>query len=163
MSETKQTIGKRMTKKEVEELEEKLQYLKTTRTAQVAEQINIARGFGDLSENAEYEEAKNEQAALMTEIARIEDTIRFADIVDEKELSGNKINIGFKVKLLFMDDDETEEYTLTGTRANTDDITKISNESPIGAAIMGKQAGDIVEVVSPSGSYSVKILEASRG
>lgn len=151
-----------MTKEGKMELEKKLQYLKTTRTAENAEQINVARGYGDLSENAEYEEAKNEQARLMAEIAELEDTLRFAEIVDEKTLTGDKINLGSVVKVLYIDDDEIEEYTITGARESTDDETKISNESPIGAALIGKVVGDIAEATTPNGIIRLKVLEAHR-
>ena len=151
-----------MTKQGMLDLEKKLQYLKTTRTAEVAEMISVARGYGDLSENAEYEEAKNEQARLMREIADLEDTIRIAEIVDEKMMSGDKINIGSKVKVEDVDFGEIDEYVIVGAHQDSNDESRISNESPVGAALLGKKTGDTVTIVVPNGTITLKILDVSK-
>lgn len=156
--------AKVMSKEGLQELEKKLVYLKNTRTAEVAEQISVARGFGDLSENAEYEEAKNEQARLMTEIAELEDTIRFAIVQDDSAISADKVNIGSLVKIEYVGDDDTETFQIIGAREKIElEGNRISNESPIGAALMGKKVGDVVEIAIPSGAIiTVKVLEVSR-
>ncbi len=139
-------------------MEEKLQYLTTTRRAEVAEQISIARGFGDLSENAEYDEAKNEQSRLEAEIAALENDIRTAIVIDGV-VSTEAVNVGTTVRILFVDDNEEEEYTIVGAREADPMNNKISNESPIGKALLGKKVGDVASVDAPEGMYDVKVLE----
>jgi transcription elongation factor GreA len=139
-------------------MEEKLQYLTTTRRAEVAEQISIARGFGDLSENAEYDEAKNEQSRLEAEIAALENDIRTAIVIDGV-VSTEAVNVGTTVRILFIDDNEEEEYTIVGAREADPMNNRISNESPIGRALLGKKVGDIASVEAPEGVYDVKVLE----
>ncbi len=139
-------------------MEEKLQYLTTTRRAEVAEQISVARGFGDLSENAEYDEAKNEQSRLEAEIAALENDIRTA-IVLEGDVSTESVNVGTTVKIHFVDDNEDEEYTIVGAREADPMNNRISNESPIGAALLGHKVGDSVTVEAPEGAYQVRVIE----
>ena len=139
-------------------MEEKLQYLTTTRRAEVAEQISIARGFGDLSENAEYDEAKNEQSRLEAEIAALENDIRTAIVIDGV-VSTEAVNVGTTVRILFVDDNEEEEYNIVGAREADPMNNKISNESPIGKALLGKKVGDVASVDAPEGMYDVKVLE----
>lgn len=139
-------------------MEEKLQYLTTTRRAEVAEQISIARGFGDLSENAEYDEAKNEQSRLEAEIAALENDIRTAIVIDGV-VSTEAVNVGTTVRILFIDDNEEEEYTIVGAREADPMNNRISNESPIGRALLGKKVGDTASVEAPEGVYDVKVLE----
>ena len=139
-------------------LEEKLQYLTTTRRAEVAEQISIARGFGDLSENAEYDEAKNEQSRLEAEIAALENDIRTAIVIDG-EVSTETVNVGTTVKVLFVDDNEEDEFSIVGAREADPMNNRISNESPIGAALLGHKVGDVANVEAPEGAYPLKVLE----
>lgn len=139
-------------------MEEKLQYLTTTRRAEVAEQISVARGFGDLSENAEYDEAKNEQSRLEAEIAALENDIRTA-VVLEGDVSTESVNVGTTVKIHFVDDNEDEEYTIVGAREADPMNNRISNESPIGAALLGHKVGDSVTVEAPEGAYQVRVIE----
>ncbi|NLD83140.1 MAG: transcription elongation factor GreA [Clostridiales bacterium] len=139
-------------------MEEKLQYLTTTRRAEVAEQISVARGFGDLSENAEYDEAKNEQSRLEAEIAALENDIRTA-IVLEGDVSTESVNVGTTVKIHFVDDNEDDEYTIVGAREADPMNNRISNESPIGAALLGHKVGDSVTVEAPEGAYQVRVIE----
>ncbi len=139
-------------------MEEKLQYLTTTRRAEVAEQISVARGFGDLSENAEYDEAKNEQSRLEAEIAALENDIRTA-LVLEGDVSTEAVNVGTTVRIHFVEDNEDEEYTIVGAREADPMNNRISNESPIGAALLGHKVGDTVTVEAPEGAYDVKVVE----
>ena len=144
-------------------LEEKLQYLTTTRRAEVAEQISIARGYGDLSENAEYDEAKNEQSRLEAEIAALENDIRTAIVIDDDNVSTDAVNIGTKVRVLFVEDGDEDEFTIVGAREADPMNNKISNESPIGAALLGSKVGDQVLVEAPDGAYPLKVLEIGLG
>lgn len=139
-------------------MEEKLQYLTTTRRAEVAEQISIARGFGDLSENAEYDEAKNEQSRLEAEIAALENDIRTAIVIDGI-VSTEAVNVGTTVRVLFVDDNEEDEFTIVGAREADPMNNRISNESPIGKALLGKKVGDVAAVEAPEGTYDLKVLE----
>lgn len=143
-------------------LEEKFQYLTTIRRAEVAEMISVARGFGDLSENAEYDEAKNEQSRLEAQIIEIENTIRTAIIIDESKVSTDRVNIGTTVRVLDKETKEEEEYTIVGARESDPMSNRISNESPLGAALLGKKKGQVVKVNVPIGIIEVKIIDIHR-
>lgn len=143
-------------------LEEKFQYLTTIRRAEVAEMISVARGFGDLSENAEYDEAKNEQSRLEAQIIEIENTIRTAIIIDESKVSTDRVNIGTTVRILDKETKEEEEYTIVGARESDPMSNRISNESPLGAALLGKKKGQVVKVNVPIGIIEVKIIDIHR-
>lgn len=143
-------------------LEEKLQYLTTIRRAEVAEMISVARGFGDLSENAEYDEAKNEQSRLEAQIIEIENTIRTAIIIDESKVSTDRVNIGTTVRVFDKELKEEEEYTIVGARESDAMSNRISNESPLGAALLGKKKGQVVKVNVPAGIIEVKIIDIHR-
>ena len=146
----------------MKKLEEKLQYLTTVRRAEVAEQIAVARGFGDLSENAEYDEAKNEQSRLEAEIIELENAIRTAVVIDDSEISTDSVNVGTTVKVFYVDDDEEEEYAIVGARESDPMNNRISNESPIGAALLGHKEGDEVQVDAPDGVIRLKVLSIHR-
>jgi len=146
----------------MKKLEEKLQYLTTVRRAEVAEQIAVARGFGDLSENAEYDEAKNEQSRLEAEIIELENAIRTAVVIDDSEISTDSVNVGTTVKVFYVDDDEEEEYAIVGARESDPMNNRISNESPIGAALLGHKEGDEVQVDAPDGVIRLKVLAIHR-
>ena len=146
----------------MKKLEEKLQYLTTVRRAEVAEQIAIARGFGDLSENAEYDEAKNEQSRLEAEIVELENAIRTAIVIDDSDVSTDSVNVGTTVKVLYVEDGDEEEYAIVGARESDPMNNRISNECPIGAALLGKKEGDTVHVDAPDGAIVLKILKISR-
>ena len=139
------------------ELENELQYLKTTKRAEVTQTLKEARALGDLSENSEYEQAREDQAALEQRILEIEYTLEHATVIDEEKSNGS-VGIGCQVELQYEDDDDTESYRIVGSQEADPFNNKISNESPIAAAIMGKKVGDTVEVSSPDGVYSVKIV-----
>lgn len=143
-------------------LEEELQYLSTIRRAEVAEQIAVARGFGDLSENAEYDDAKNEQSRLEAQIMELENTLRTAIVIDESNISTDRVNIGTTVRILDLELKEEEEFTIVGTRESDPNSNKISNESPLGAALLGKKKGEKIKVQVPSGTIDVKIIDIHR-
>lgn len=151
-----------LTKKGYEELEQKLEYLKNVRRKEVAEQIKVARSFGDLSENAEYDEARNEQSLLEGQILTIESQLKLATVVDEDELDIDKVSIGKKVRILDIEFDEEETYQIYGTVESDPTKGIISNESPVGRALIGARVGDIVEVEAPVGIIKLKVLEISR-
>ena len=146
----------------MKKLEERLQYLTTTRRAEVAEQISIARGFGDLSENAEYDEAKNEQSRLEAEIVELENAIRTAIVIDDENVSTDRVNVGTTVRVAYVQDGDEEEYAIVGARESDPMNNRISNECPIGAALLGKHLGDVVMVEAPDGQLELKILEIRR-
>lgn len=146
----------------MKKLEEKLQYLTTIRRAEVAEQISIARGFGDLSENAEYDEAKNEQSRLEAEIVELENAIRTAIVIDDENVSTDSVNVGTTVRVRYEEDGEEEEYSIVGARESDPMNNKISNECPIGAALLGRREGDEVTVDAPDGPIHLVVLEIRR-
>ncbi|NLZ34125.1 MAG: transcription elongation factor GreA [Clostridiales bacterium] len=156
MSETKKII---MTYEGVKKLEQELEYLKTVKRKEITEKIKVALGYGDLSENSEYDEAKNEQAFTEGRIAQLENMLKNTQVVDETELSNDIVAIGKTVKVKDYEFDEEVEYTIVGS-AEADPMSfKISNESPVGAALLGKKIGDEVEVIVPGGTNKFKILE----
>ena len=140
------------------QMEEKLKYMTTVRRAEVAEHLNVARGFGDLSENAEYDEAKDEQAKLEADIQELEAALRNV-VVIEGEVSTDVVNVGTTVRVLYLDEGEEEEFSIVGARESDPMNNKISNESPVGAAMLGHKAGETVTVEAPDGPYELKILE----
>ncbi|MCL2593350.1 MAG: transcription elongation factor GreA [Defluviitaleaceae bacterium] len=146
----------------LKKLEAELQELKIVRRKDVAEKIKEARGQGDLSENAEYDAAKEEQAEIEARIINIENMLRNVQIIDEDEICTDVINIGNKVKLFDEEFNEEIEYVIVGsTEANPINGT-ISNESPIGVALLGKAVGERIEVIAPDGSMFYKILEIGK-
>jgi len=152
-----------LTKDGLNEKQEKLEYLKTTKRAQISEQIKEARAFGDLSENAEYDEAKNEQARVEAEIAQLEKVLRNAVVVEDNEVDHSTVNIGTTVRILDMEFGDEEEYHVVGSVEADADKMRISNESPVGAALIGKGVGDIAEVHTPSGDIiKFKVLNISK-
>ncbi len=154
---------KQVSSEGLKKLEERLAFLTGTRRAEVAEKLNIARGYGDLSENAEYDAAKNEQALLEAEIMQLEATIRNVEVVDHVVTNNDIVSLGSRVTILFREDNEKEIYVVVGPLESDPLHNRISNESALGAALIGKARGDIVEVEPPSGDiYHVEILEISR-
>ena len=139
------------------ELENELHYLKTEKRKEVTQTLKDARALGDLSENSEYDQAREEQANLEKRILEIEYTLEHATVIDKSSDDG-KVGIGCNVELQYEDDDDTESYKIVGSQEADPFNNKISNESPIAAAIMGRKVGDTVEVSSPDGVYSVKIV-----
>lgn len=139
------------------ELEQELHYLKTEKRKEVTQVLKEARALGDLSENSEYDQAREDQANLEQRIVEIEYALEHAVVIDKAESDG-KVSIGSEVELKYEDDDDTESYKIVGSQEADPFNNKISNESPIAAAILGHKVGDVVEVSSPDGFYSVKIV-----
>ena len=159
MSQSKKFI---MTYEGVKKLEEELEYLKTVKRKEITEKIKVALGYGDLSENSEYDEAKNDQAYTEGRIIQLENMLKNAVVVDESEIPKDKVSVGSIVKVMDYEFDEEVEYTIVGS-AEADPMNfKISNESPVGSALIGKKVGDVVEVAVPSGVSKFEILEIRR-
>ena len=159
MSQSKKFI---MTYEGVKKLEEELEYLKTVKRKEIAEKIKVALGYGDLSENSEYDEAKNDQAFTEGRIIQLENMLKNAVVVDENEIPKDKVSVGSIVKVMDYEFDEEVEYTIVGS-AEADPMNfKISNESPVGSALIGKKVGDVVEVAVPSGVSKFEVLEIRR-
>lgn len=152
----------KMSQERLDALKEELYYLETTREKEVAELIKEARSFGDLSENSEYDEAKNEQGIIESRIAEIEATLAHAQVIDDDEISTEKVGIGTTVKILDVEMDEEMEFKMVGTKEADINTGKMSDESPIGAAISGHKVGEVVDVETPSGVISFKILEIRK-
>jgi len=146
----------------LKKLEDELAYLKTTKKIEVAERIKEARGFGDLSENSEYDDAKNEQAEVESRINVIENMLRNAKVVSDDEVDLKTVGIGNKVKVLDIEFNEEIEYTIVGSTEVDVMNNKISNESPMGVALMGKKKGAKVKVNAPAGELEFKILEITK-
>ena len=143
-------------------LQEQLNYLKTVRRGEVAENLKVARSYGDLSENAEYDEAKNEQGILEAQIAEMEQIIATAIVVEDDDISVDEIGIGSIIKLRDLDTDEIESMQIVGSTESDPDNMKISDESPIGKASLGKKVGELFEVEVPDGSIKFEVLEISK-
>ena len=150
------------TKQGYQDLVDELKYLKLTRREEIKEQIAVARGFGDLSENAEYDEARNEQAKVEARIQELEALIENAEIIDETNMDVRSISLGSVVKLYDEDFDEEITYSIVGSNQADPLEKKISDQSPIGRALMGKKAGESVTVIAPAGELHFKVLEVSR-
>ena len=146
-----------LTQEGFDKLEEELNYLKTEKRTEIAERIKVARGFGDLSENSEYDEAKNAQAENEQQIAELEAKIRHAKVIDSKEIDTKTVQIGNTVKLYDEEFEEEIEYTIVGSTEN-----KISNESPIGKALLGRKKGEVVDVDAPDGIIKFEILAIKK-
>ena len=159
MEENKEEL---LTQEGFDKLEQELENLKTVKRVEIAERIKVALGFGDLSENSEYDEAKNAQAENETKIAELENKIRHAKIIDEKDIDTETVQVGNIVKVHDEEYDEDVTYTIVGSTEVNLAENKISNESPVGAAIVGKRVGDIVEVHVPAGILKYKILTIRR-
>ena len=151
-----------VTQEGYEKLEQELDYLRTTKRAEIAEKIKVALGFGDLSENSEYDEAKNAQAENEGKIAELENTLRYAKIIDESEIDTKTVQVGNIVKVYDEDFDEEVTYTIVGSTEVDLAQNKISNESPVGAALLGKKKNDTVEVKTPAGLSKYKILSITK-
>ena len=151
-----------LTQEGYDNLEKELEYLTTEKRAEIAERIKIALGFGDLSENSEYDEAKNAQAANETKIAELENKLRYAKIIDESEIDTKTVQVGNTVKVLDMEFNEEESYTIVGSTEVDLSQNKISNESPIGVALMGAKKGQVVEAQAPAGAIKYKIISITK-
>ena len=151
-----------MTLAEKEKLEQELEELKLVRRPEVVERIKVARSYGDLSENSEYEAAKDEQACVEGQISSLETKIRYAEIVDSDAVAVDEVAIGKTVTVQEVGESDQEVYSIVGSAGADAFAGKISNESPIGHALIGKKTGDVVTVETPVGSYQVKILNVEK-
>jgi transcription elongation factor GreA len=151
-----------LTQEGYQKLEDELELLKTVRRREVAERIKVAISFGDISENAEYDEAKNEQAQVEERILKLEGMLRRAVIIDESKIDLNIVTIGSIVKVKDIEFDEEVEYTIVGSAEADPYDGKISNESPVGKSLLGKAMGETVEVQVPDGVAKFEILEIRR-
>ena len=151
-----------LTQEGYDKLEKELEYLRTEKRAEIAERIKVALGFGDLSENSEYDEAKSAQAANENKIAELENKIRHAKIIDESEIDTKTVQVGNNVKILDLEFKEEETYTIVGSTEVDLSQNKISNESPIGKALIGAKKNQVVEVHAPAGILKYKVLEITK-
>lgn len=143
-------------------IEEEYEELKTVRRKEIADRIKQALAFGDISENSEYDEAKNEQARLEERIAKLERTLRNARVIDDEDISAEIVSIGSKVMVKDVEYNEKIEYTIVGSAEADPYEERISNESPVGKALIGRKAGDIVEVQVPDGVIQYEIISINR-
>lgn len=151
-----------LTQEGYDNLEHELDVLRTERRAEIAERIKVALGFGDLSENSEYDEAKNAQAENETKIVELENKLRHAKIIDESEIDTKTVQVGNKVKLLDLEFNDELEYTIVGSTEVDLSQNKISNESPIGSALLGKKKNQEVEITVPAGIVKYKVLSITK-
>ena len=151
-----------LTQEGFDNIEKELEYLRTEKRAEIAERIKVALGFGDLSENSEYDEAKNAQAENEAKIAELENKVRYAKIIDEAEIDTKTVQIGNTVKLYDVEFDEEVEYTIVGSTEVNLAENKISNESPIGKALLRAKKGTTVDVQAPAGVIQYKILSIKK-
>ena len=152
----------KLTRAGLKSREEELNYLKGHMRMEVAERIKEAISFGDISENAEYDDAKNEQAHLESRIVQLEQTLSKATIIDEDEMNLEEVNLGLKVIVLDLELKEEVEYYIVGSAESDPFQNKISDESPVGSKLLGKKVGDIVDVATPDGTMQFKILNIHR-
>jgi transcription elongation factor GreA len=148
-----------LTKEGYEKLKQEIEYLRNEKRKEVAERIRVAREFGDIAENAEYDDAKNEQMMLEHRISQLEERLLSARVIDKREISKDSVSIGAKVKLRDVEAKKTVEYHIVGSAEANPAENKLSNESPVGKAIIGRKKGETVEVTTPRGSLKFKILE----
>ena len=148
-----------LTEEGLKKLEEKLEYLKSVRRLEVADRLKAAIALGDLSENSEYDDAKNEQAFIEGEILELEKISRSARLIDTGDIKENEVGIGSTVKLKDIEFGEIDQFIIVGSAEAEPINNRISNESPVGRAVLGKRAGDTVSVNSPDGKIKYKIME----
>ena len=159
MAEEKGTV---LTESGLKKLQGQLDYLVSVRRNEISEQIAIARGFGDLSENAEYDEAKKEQAKVEEEINRLQATIRTATVVGDDEITTERVSIGTIVKVKDLDENETYEYAIVGANEADPAEFKISNESPVGAGLLGAKRNQTITITIPAGVIRYKVMSIKK-
>ena len=148
-----------MTTEGYEALKAELNELKSVTRGEISEKIRIARGFGDLSENSEFDEAKNEQAVVEARIKKLEDQLKSVKVISRDQLSTETVGIGCRVKILDLEFDEEMEYVIASSVESHSDLNSISDESPVGKGLMGHKVGDVVEIHAPAAVLKLKILE----
>ena len=151
----------KLTEDGLKQLEEELEYLKTKKRKEVSEKIKVALGFGDLSENAEYDEAKNEQAQVEARIVSVENMLKNAIVIDESERDTSKVELGATVTIHDIEFDEDITYKIVGSTEADPDEGRLSDESPLGKSLMGKAEGEMIDVDAPAGVIQYKILKIS--
>lgn len=151
-----------LTSEGLSELEKELEYLKTLRRKEVSEKIKVALSFGDLSENSEYDEAKNEQAMVEARIQEIEQMFKNATVLDEDELSDETVSVGSTVTVIKLKNNKEDEYKIVGSTEASPANKKISDESPVGKALLKHSVGDVVDVEAPSGIIQYKIIKIGK-
>lgn len=151
-----------LTQEGYDNLEKELEYLKTEKRTEISERIKVALGFGDLSENSEYDEAKNAQADNEIKIAELENKLRYAKIINESEIDTKSVQVGNRVKVLDVEFNEELEYTIVGSTEVNLAENKISNESPIGKALLGAKKNEVVEAQTPGGIVQFKVLAIKK-
>ena len=152
----------KLTQESLDAYKDELEYLKTTRADEVAEQLKEARSFGDLSENSEYDEAKNEQGKLYSRIAEVENILANYVVIEEHETDPNSVRLGSKVKVLDLEFEEEESYQVVGSQEADPMNGRISEDSPFGKALLGNAVGDEVQVEAPAGVLRYRILEIQK-
>ena len=153
----------KLTPQRLQELQEELNYLKTVREREVAELIKEARSYGDLSENSEYDEAKNEQGKLYSRIAEIEAVLGNYVLIEEKEYSASAVSLGSEVKVKDLDLGDEETFKIVGSQEVNPMLGRVSEDSPFGRALLGKEVGDELEVEAPVGVLRYKVLDIQKG
>lgn len=151
-----------LTDEGLKKLEVELDYLKTERRKEIADKIKVALSFGDLSENSEYDEAKNEQAMVESRIAHIEGMLKNVKIIDDDEVSTDAVSVGTRVRVLDIEFNEEIEYQIVGSTEADPDSNRISDESPVGKALIGHKVGETVFAEAPGGQIEFKILEIAK-
>ena len=151
-----------VTEEGLRKMEEEFEYLKTVKRKEIIDIIGIARAFGDLSENSEYDEAKNEQAKVESRIMELEEQLKIVRVVDESEIKTDEVNIGNKVKVRNLNLEKEINYSVVGSTEADPFNNKISDESPIGKVLIGAKKGDIVEYDTPKGTFKLEILDISK-
>jgi len=152
----------KLTPKRLRELQEELNYLKTVREKEVAELIKEARSFGDLSENSEYDEAKNEQGKLYSHMAELEEVLANCVVIEEQEYATGSVGLGSLVKVLDIESGDEDTYHIVGSQEADPMNGRISEDSPFGKALLGKAAGDEVEVEAPMGTLRYRVLDVQK-
>jgi transcription elongation factor GreA len=142
-----------------DKLREQIKTLQTVERRRVADRIREAREFGDISENSEYDDAKNEQALLERRILQLEDRLRSARVIDTSDIPSDVVSVGSRVKVKDLDHGDVDEYEIVGSAEADPANSRLSNESPVGRAVLGKKKGDVVEVAVPAGALRLEILE----
>ena len=155
-NEEKKTV---LTSEGLKKLEQELEVLKTKTRKEVAEKLKVALSFGDLSENSEYDEAKNEQAKVEAKISLLENTLKNVSVLDSNELTSDIIQIGSKIKIKDLECDDIFEYRIVGSMEASPELGRISDESPVGKSLIGHRVGDVVKIKIPSGDVSYEILD----
>lgn len=152
----------KLTEEGLKKLQDELENLKTEGRTEIAEKIKVARGYGDLSENSEYDEAKNEQAKIEARIVELEGMLKNVELIAEKKSAGKTVTIGSKVKVYDTEFDEEIEFRVVGSAESDPDKGLISDESPIGRAILGKKVNDVIKAEAPDGEIEFKIVAISK-